>query len=142
MPQDTVQILQPGEVCMCVAHSHEAGMKKMLFVVPTISKAELALRVHLLYLTCGLPCARPARLCFSPEGSRATMEKCMQPVSCTMQQRTNLLLVRDAKLALQSSQLALQPCYVSLLLHNLLLQCLMALVAPVHICTVELVTQL
>jgi len=31
-----------GEVCMCVAYSHEAGI---LFVVPTISKAGLTLHI-------------------------------------------------------------------------------------------------
>ena len=59
----------------------------------------------------------------------------MQPLSYAMHQRTNLLLVRDTKLALQRSQLALQSCYVSLLLHHLLLQCLIGLAALVHICT-------
>ena len=50
--------------------------------------------------------------------------------------------MRDTKLALQRSQLALQSCYVSLLLHHLLLQCLIGLAALVHICTVKLFTQL
>lgn len=70
------------------------------------------------------------------------MKKCMQPLFCKRQQNNNLLLVCDTKLALQRSQLALQPCYVSLLLHHLLLQCLIGLVALVHICTVKLFTQL